>query len=503
MVHHGQGYAKSGVLVVEKITALDYAISQPGIIVHYLRLCFWPRGLCLDYGWPVATTAGEIIPPLLLVVALLALTVWAIFRWPAWGFLGGWFFLILAPTSSVFPIKDLAFEHRMYLPLAAVATSLVIGGFLAGEWLVGRGAISLRASRVTGVLFATLVAIALAVLTFGRNMDYRSELSIWEDTVANTPGNERAQNNLGLALQSRGQLDKAIAHLKRAVEIKPDYAPFHNNLGGALNDCGRFGEAIAHYEKALQLMPDLAEAHNNLGLALVAVGRPNEAIAHYQRALEIKPDYAEAYYNLGNALSARGELDQAIADYQKALEINPDFADACNNLGGALLKCGRVDEAITQYEKALEINPDFAGAHYNLGLALAGRGQIEEAIRHYHQALNVKPDHEEALNSLAWLHATCPEASFRNGARATELAERAMALSRGRNPNYLDTLAAAYAETGQFSEAVKTVEQALALATSQNNTALAETLRARIKLYQAGSPYRDTQQPPASPSGHP
>ena len=119
MLSHAHAYAAGGVLVVKEVTPWQYAISQPGVIVHYLRLCFWPTGLCLDYGWPVAATVSEVIPPLLLIGALLAATVWAIFRWPAWSFLGAWLFFILAPTSSVLPIRDLAFEHRMYLPLAA------------------------------------------------------------------------------------------------------------------------------------------------------------------------------------------------------------------------------------------------------------------------------------------------------------------------------------------------------------------------------------------------
>ena len=126
-----------------------------------------------------------------------------------------------------------------------------------------------------------------------------------------------------------------------------------------------------------------------------------------------------------------------------------------------------------------------------------------KALAERRESLRSRPDDIALLNDTAWVLATNPNASIRNGAEAVELAQRAVQLSDGREPAVLGTLAAAYAEAGRFAEAVKTAEQALALAASQNNAALAETLHARIKLYQAGSPYRNTQQPSPSPSGPP
>ncbi len=567
MVSQAHKFADAGVLVVKDLTPWQYAVSQPGVIAHYLRLCFWPTGLCLDYGWPVATTAGEITAPLLLIGAIAALTVWAIFRWPEWSFVGAWFFLILAPTSSVFPIKDLAFEHRMYLPLAAVATGVVVGGWVASQWLVRRGRMSLLATQVIGGTLVILASVALGVLTFQRNLDYRSDLSMWEDTVAKAPGNARVYNSLGYALARHGQFNEAIARYQQALAVKPDYADAYinlgmadmgrgqvdeaiadyrkamelnpgsalacndlavalvhrgqlaeaitqfrkaleinpdfggvdYNLGNALANCGRLDEAITHYRQALKIRPDSAAVHYNLGLTLVDRGQVDEAIAQFGMALQIKPDFAEAHYNLGLALAARGQLDEAMSHYQKALAIKPDCAEAHSNLGTILARRGKIGEAMDCFRKALEIEPDLADAHYNLGLALAGRGQIEEAIGHYQQTLKVKPDHEEALNNLAWLRATCPEASFRDGAEAVKSAQRLLTLSGGRNANILDTLAAAYAEAGRFPEAVETARKALQLATEQGKQPLAESLKAKIPLYEAGTPFHEMQR--ASPPG--
>jgi tetratricopeptide (TPR) repeat protein len=519
------------------VTWIEYARTQFGVILHYLRLVFWPSPLVLDYHWSVAHTVGQIVPPALVIGGLVAATGYALIRWPKWGLLGAWFFLILAPTSSVLPILDLAFEHRMYLPLAAVIVGVVIGGWVVGQRLVDSGRISRPASQVAGGTLVLLACAALGILTFQRNADYRTDLSIWQDAVAKQPDNERAHANLGVALADRQRAEEAIVEYQKALELSPDYAEAHNNLGLALVDRQRADEAIVHYHKAMELHPDYAEAHNNLGVALAARGQHDEAAAFYQKALELKPDYAEAHNNLGLALAARGQPEEAISHYQAAVAIKPDFAESHNNLGialaqrgelgqaiahfqaaldikldraaaynrlGALLAGrGQTDEAIVQYRETQEIVPQVADLHYNLGDTLYKLGRVPEAIAQWSELIRLQPDNVPVLNQLARVLATSPEASVRDGARAVDLAQQAMKLTGGGEPAVLGTLAAAYAEAGQFSEAVKTAEQALALATSQNNTALAEALRARIKLHQNNSPYRDTRQPSPPSSGHP
>ncbi len=194
----------------QQFTWWSYLLTQPGVIVHYLRLAVWPSELCLDYGWAPASTVAEVLLPATVVAGLIAVTVWALLKRSAWGLLGAWFFAILAPTSSFVPLGQAAFEHRMYLPLAAVVTGLVVGGFLAGRWLVRRGAIPLPALQATGGLLVMFAAITLGIFTFRRNLDYRSDVSIWEDTVAKAPNNDRAYDGLGHALANYGWPDKAI-----------------------------------------------------------------------------------------------------------------------------------------------------------------------------------------------------------------------------------------------------------------------------------------------------
>jgi Flp pilus assembly protein TadD len=183
-----------------------------------------------------------------------------------------------------------------------------------------------------------------------------------------------------------------------------------------------------------------------------------------------------------------------VSIWQDVVAKVPDNARAHNNLGTALAKCGRLEDAIAHCRTAVAICPDYAEAHSNLGMALARGGYVDEAIAQYRQVLKIAPNNFRVMNNLAWARATNPEASFRNGAEAVTWAQRAIELTGGRDPIVLDTLAAAQAEAGQFAEAVKTAQQALALATSQNNAALAESIHVRLKLYQSGTPFRETRQ---------
>ncbi|MDD5198498.1 MAG: tetratricopeptide repeat protein, partial [Terrimicrobiaceae bacterium] len=251
----------------------------------------------------------------------------------------------------------------------------------------------------------------------------------------------------------------------------------------------RVDDGIASYKKALALKPDYAEAHYNAGNAFSRKGLADEAIAHYRRALELQSDYPEADLNLGVALARQGRGDDAVAHFQRALEMKPDYAEAHYNLGIALFQRGRADDAVAHFRRALEIQPDYAEAHHNLGIALLSQGRVREAVVHYQRALEIHPQSASWLNDLAWVLATCPEASLRDSDRAIALARRANELAGGGNPMILRTLAAACANAGQFTEATDAAGHALRLAAG--NAALADALHADLQLYRSGLPLRD------------
>ena len=281
----------------------------------------------------------------------------------------------------------------------------------------------------------------------------------WKTLLASLRGGSRtaaAHYNRGVVLMSRGRTDEAVAQYQRALEIRPDFPEAHNNLGNALPRRGRIDEAIAEYEKALETRPDYADAHNNLGSALVSRGQIDEAITHCRKALEVQPDCFLAHVNLGLALAGRKRFDEAASHFRDALRLQPGHAPTHCNLAGALAEGGRFDEAIAEYEKALRIEPDFPQARRNLDAVASLRETMLKSLAERRKSLRARPDDVILLNDTAWMLATNPNASVRNGEEAVQLARRAVKLSDGRQPESLDTLAAAYAEAGRFPEAVQT-----------------------------------------------
>jgi len=303
------------------VSAWSYALTQCEAIVWYLRLAAWPHPLVLDYGSRLATGLGEAWPQALLIGALLAATLVALRRKPALGFLGAWFFVILAPSSSVIPLASQTMaEHRMYLPLAAVvalATAIL--------WRIcGRPWIFLG-------LTLGLAGFACAA-TVRRNEAYSTEVGIWSDTVASWPGNPRAESDLGLALCKVGRIDEGIVHCKRALEIDPAFIDAHNNLAFAYLQQGRMEEAAGELRAILAKHPDFVEAHANLGLILSRTGHLPEAVSEYEAALRLQPANPGMHFNLGTVLMESGRLPDAAAQYGEALRLNPDYAEARRNL---------------------------------------------------------------------------------------------------------------------------------------------------------------------------
>jgi Tfp pilus assembly protein PilF len=250
-------------------------------------------------------------------------------------------------------------------------------------------------------------------------------------------------------------------------------------------------EAIAHYRKALENQPE-PETYNNLGLALIRKGEVDEAVTCFQKALKMTPGNEKALNSFGLVLLRKGQVDEALIYLQKAVALHPDNVDAQNNLGSALLQKGQWDQAALHFQKALELQPNFADAYCNLGFLSLREGQVKAAVAYFQAGLQLQPDNVDARKYLAWILATCPEASLRNGAEAVKLAQQANQLSGGNNPAILATLAAAQAEVGHFSDGLATAQKASVLATAQTNTAVVNALRNQIKFYQAGSPFRDS-----------
>ncbi|MGD0252670.1 MAG: tetratricopeptide repeat protein [Verrucomicrobiota bacterium] len=465
--------ALSGIACVATLFAQEEAIASLPLSVRignalvsyvaYLGQMIYPVGLAVYYPHPRDGLAlWKIIAAfvLLLVVSIGAIAAQRKQPWFLFGWL--WYLGMLVPVIGLVQVGGQARADRYtYLPQIGLYILLtwtlveLTASWRSRRWVCGGGAM---------VVLAVLIACARTQTTYWRNSE-----TLWAHALVCTSNNTIA----------------------------------HNNLGDAFFRQERMGEAVSQYQQTLAINPNNAEANYDLGNAFFQQGRMDEALAQFQKTLAIQPSYTDYHYNyadihnnLGNVFLRQGRMDEAVVQFQKALAINLEDANTHYNLGNALRRQGGVNEAIAQFEKALALKPQFAEARYNLGNAFLQQRRVDEAITQFRKALTIKPDYVEARNNLAWVLATCPQASLRNGIEAVKLAEQADQLAGGTNPVVLCTLGAAYAEAGRFPEAIETAQHAMHLVEAQSNNALSALLQSQLKLYQAGIPFHGTEQAP-------
>ena len=457
----------------------------------YLFKLIWPDKLTFIYPrWQISAAVWwQYIFPLALILLLaLAWKLKGIFRAPLAAtliFLG-----LLFPALgfiNVYPfIYSFVADHFQYLACVGPLTLIGAGVTIAVNSFVPKPAIFRP-------LLYTILLLTLASLTWGQSRQYANVETLWRTTIARNPECWMAHSNLGLLLSQRDDVDEGITHFEKVLQIRPTEPGGYSNLGNALLRKGLVDEAMAQFQTAVMISPNDADAQINLGAALLEEGRVDEGIEYFTKVLEKYPRHALAHNDLGNALLQKGDIDGAIREYQKTLDLPFDHGDSHYNIGQALRQKGQVEDAIAEYRKALELQPDHANAHNNLANALRQKGLIKQAVQHYEAALKSDPSSVLVKNNLAWLLATSADPSVRNGPRAVELAEQAVRVTDGYDPVSLHTLAAAYAENGQFAQAVAAAQDALNLAEERGLTPLAESLRGKIVLYKAGSAYHDSR----------
>ncbi|HTO52198.1 MAG TPA: tetratricopeptide repeat protein [Myxococcota bacterium] len=325
------------------ISAASYALTQLGVIAWYLRLAFWPAPLVIAHDWPVASSVGDVWLGIAIVAPLFAATVWACVRKPQLGFLGAWFFAILAPTSSVVPIvSEIAAERRMYLPLAAVTVGIVVA---AHELLRAR---ALRGIRVALASAALLVLAGVSAL---RLELYRSTSALWSQVLEIYPEHrlrDQIEQALGQELAHKGDLADALPHFTRATELRPDLASHWSDLGRARVIMGDLEAAATAYERAADLAPDDPMVQVDLGFVFARQKRWLDAERTLERALVLDPGNANARKTLARVLVRRGEslvmdgnLEGAVPHFQRAVNLDPDFGAAQQDLGETLIRLQR------------------------------------------------------------------------------------------------------------------------------------------------------------------
>jgi len=343
-----------------EISSADYLRTQAGVLVHYLRLCFWPHPLCISYlGWPIVGSWMESARPGLFVLALLALTGFALWKRSWTGFAGAWCFIVLAPSSSIVPITtEIVAERRMYLPLAAVI-ALVIGALYALRLNIASVAHTAgRHIRIAGWALLMTIWIALGWRTVQRNALFASSTGVLHETLSARPVDELARGALMETLARENRVDEARALFVEGLRLKPDSISMYYNWGEIMAMVNRTDDAIAMFRKLIELNPAHHRAHLRLGVLLMQRGDAQDAVEHLSRGVREAPEHFASYNNLGVALAAVGRTDEAIAAFRTAIRLNPYFADGLLNLGRLLLEQGRLPEAVQMLERAVALAPD-------------------------------------------------------------------------------------------------------------------------------------------------
>lgn len=376
MLHYTGDYKSGLLLSVEGLTPWLYLWNQSAVICHYLKLCFVPVGLCLYREWPVENNVLPLIPTAFLLATGAILTFLGMFFRPRLAFMGGCFFLILAPTSSLVPIIDLYFEHRMYLPLAAIVGLCV----LSTSYLVFFVFSAARQRRLTLCALTLLATGTLGVLTYDRNHDYRSSIAIWTSNVEVSPSTADGWTNLGIAYVEADQKPASISALRKAAQLKPT-AQVLASLGGALIESNDLTAAADALQQALALEPTNYIAVLNQGNLLFELGRYSEAIPHFQAALDVEPDDIELRTSLAACLVFTQRFGEAEYQCRQVLLRDPRSAKAMVNLACALANQGQIKSATAHCRQALSLDPSSPNAHGTLAMLLAD-DQPADAQKH-------------------------------------------------------------------------------------------------------------------------
>jgi tetratricopeptide (TPR) repeat protein len=368
-----------------------FAVSAYSL-VFYLWKSFVPTGLSPLYQMPLAVRATE--PRFLVYYALIVLAAAALWNWrrshPA--------FVTAIVLFVVTSLPMLGFVQNgpqiaadRYTYYSAPALSIAAAGWLFSVRLLSRRA----ALAIAGVTLVTLSA-----LTWKQIGVWHDSTALWSRVLREDDSSSFGHVGLARLAFDRGDLDSAIFHYRRSVEVNPTYIEGYNNLGNSLARAGRIDEAIAQYNKAIAANPAFAEAYNDLGSVYARQGKTTDAIAEFHEALRIKPAYAGAHNNLGAALAQTGDVKSAIDEYQRALAADSTYVDARVNLGNALSRLGQPAAAEQEYRLAEQLRPDDADLQRNWGVVLAQQGKYPEAVAHFRRALVLRPGDAEISRYL-------------------------------------------------------------------------------------------------------
>jgi tetratricopeptide (TPR) repeat protein len=509
----------------EPVRYLSYALAQPGVVLHYLRLFVWPDDLFLYVNTRLfeVQSLAQVLVPTTILVAVFVATIYYVVRRHWIGFVGAWFFIMLGPTSSFFDVSDLIQEHRMYVPLAALSVLAVVGTDSAVRRLAA-GVTKHGRAAIEAVLLAVVV-LGLGMRTHARNWDYHHEFTAIQpadlhrdytiladhyltsdrlidaeaarqrELLSSPDADARdlpfAHFIIGLAHARDGDLKDAATELRRTVELDPDFAYAHHRLGMVLRKLDDLPGATEQFHEAIRIDPTLVYARKELALTLERAGDDAAAEKQLELALQTQPAFGEGLFELGILAQSRGDEEEAAQRFQEAVASQPTLVEPHYELGLLYLGKGDDESALEHLETTVRLRPDFPEAQKALGMALARFDRLAEARQHLERAIELRPDYADAHNELGIvlrregdldaaarhferalkLDPECPDFHYQLGRLFMEKHDDARAMDEFRialtnDPDHFHAtfdMGNALVETGELSAALPYLEKAAAL----------------------------------------
>ncbi len=379
----------------DPITPLHFFISQFKVVLHYLFMFVWPFSISVEYDWKLVHSffAPDCILPLMILLIGAWYITRLLYRNPTSiiGFAVLWFFIAIAPRSSIIPSSELLADYKTYLGsigiLFLIAAGLVKGIQLAFEYLQ---TIHIRLPQTHAHLIGlTLLFIPLGFLTYQRNKVWSSAEKFWTNIIKNAPLKARAYNNLGVALSEQGRMQESVPLYKKAISMDRYYPDPWNNLAVAYSTLNKLDLAIDTMKQALNIHRNYPEGYNNLASFLITKKDYETAEKMLQIALQLRPYYGKAFFNLGKLYMEQGKHDQALNAFRSAcMKADLDNVAGFTVLATMAMAMQKYPDAIYGYQKLLEFEPNSYEHAFNLAYAYSLNNQFNEAVQMYRMLIS-------------------------------------------------------------------------------------------------------------------
>lgn len=380
----------------DQVSRYDYGITQLRVFTKYLQLSVFPIVQNLDYDFPISHSlrgAKEIIS--LIVVVLFIITGVALFKkHPVYSFSIFWFILTLSVESTIIPISDVIFEHRLYLPIFGVIMILVT---LLFE-LLGKKNVKIF------IVVMMLVSLFYGILTYARNEVWQTNYTLWQDVVKKSPDKSRPHLNYGNALLERGDMRSAILHFTKAIEADPQNWSAYFNRGNVRINTGNYEGAIQDLNIFIEQYPDLPDPHNNSGKAKMLAGDFSGAFMEFNKTITLDSTYEKAWFNRGNTRMLIGDYKGAIDDFRKAIQLKTNNPPAYNNIAQAYVNLNKPDSALYNFNKAVELDHNYAKAYFNRANLYLTINQYQKALQDLNRTISIDPSHGKAYQGRGLLN---------------------------------------------------------------------------------------------------